>query len=266
MSIVPLHNPSDNFKLDEIIYSGLLSAGLRVADSTRYLCQILIHGQEECFRRNGNTDFQYQEQCKELLDTVIFKLKSTTLVTEQLHAIRNTKDYRIPPEFVSEVEGDIYDEFLHRSLFDYALLQMQSLMEMYLRYIAYFCNKKDTTNITIYKVLEGLGDSNSFIAKKMYCCLRSKVYNPEWKQKKYFWGDILANIRNTTAHEKQIILSNLDFVNCFGHSRTEISYEGQLISRFTQSVMENILYMLRSGFKILYGMDWDDVRNQIIQT
>ena len=265
MSIDPLHNPTDNFKLDEIIYSGLLSARLRVVDSTKFPCQILIHGQEECFRRNGNTDLQYQDRCRELLDTVLFKLKSTTLITEQLHAIRNTKDYRIPPEFVSKVEGDIYDGFLHRTLFDYALLQMQSLMEMYLRYIAYFCDQKDTTNISIYEVLESLGVSKNFIAKKMYCFLRSEVYNPEWKQKKYFWGDLLANIRNTTAHEKQIILSKLDIVNCFGHSRTEISYDGQLISRFTQNVIENILYMLRSGFTILYGMNWDYVRKEIIQ-
>lgn len=265
MYVDPFLDPKDYFKPNESMYFGLIAARLVVEDATKLLCEILIYGQEEFFKKKGIIDFDYQDHCRELLSAVIFKLKSTTFVTEQLHAIRNAKDYRVPPETILKMEGENFDEFLHRALFDYALQQMQSLMEMYIRYITYFCNKKDYTKKVLFEAINDLGVSKSLTGKEMHRKLRSEVYHPESRIGKFYWGDVLANMRNTTTHEKLLMLSNLEVVNPLGKNRTEISFEGQSIARYTQAVMDNVLIMLRSGFKILYEIDWDEASKKLRQ-
>lgn len=262
MAYSPYKNLLDVFEPDLIMYYGLVAARLRIEDSTKYTCKIMSFGQEEFCKKSFNTDPQFRDHCRDLLDTVLFKFRSNALTIEQLHAIRNAKDYKISPESLAMVEGENHDEFLHRALFDSSLIEAQSFMEMYLRYVAFFCGKKKYTYSKTSNMLEDINKLNSKMGKEAYEYLISNVYRKNRRTDDKLWGDYLEDLRNTPVHEKQIILSTLGVINRLGISRDEITYQDQPIARFVQDIQNNIVYMLHSMFKILYGMDWDEAREK----
>jgi hypothetical protein len=101
--------------------------------------------------------------------------------------------------------------------------------------------------------------------KEAYEYLTSNVYRKCQKTDPKLWGDYLKELRNTTTHEKQIELSKLEVINPLGKSRTEITYQNQPIARFMQKIENNILLMLHSMFHILYGMTWDEAKQNFYQ-
>lgn len=261
----PCKNLLEVFEPDLIMYCGLFAARLRIEDSTKYTCKIMYYGQEEFFKKSFNSDLQFQDNCRVLLDAVLFKFRSNALIIEQLHAIRNAKNHKIAPESLAVVEGENYDEFLHRALLDSALMEAQSFMEIYLRYIAFFCGKKEYSYSNIYKILEDINKLNNKMGKDAYEYLTSNVYRKNRKIDQKLWGDHLEELRNTSTHEKQIVLSPLGVINRLGISRNEITYQEQPIARFMQKIENNIVSMLHSMFQILYGLTWDDAREKIKQ-
>lgn len=265
MAFNPYKNSFDIFDPDLIMYLGLVAAQKRNEDATKYISRIMPFGQKEFFIRSCDNDLLYQENCQELLSEALFKFDSYSLTVEQLHAIRNAKNYKIPPEWLSMLEGKNYDEFLHRALLDNALMEAQSFMEMYLRYVAFFSAREKFRYSNTYKMLEKIKASKSQIAKEAYEYLTSNVYSKCQKTDPKLWGDYLTELRNTTTHEKQLELSNHEVINPLGRSRTEITYQNQPIARFMQDIENNIVFMLHSMFQILYGLTWDDAREKIKQ-
>jgi len=184
----PGKNLLEVFEPDLIMYCGLVAARLRIEDSTKYTCKIMHYGQEEFFKKSFNTDLQFQDNCRDLLDTVLFKFRSNALTTEQLHAIRNAKDYKIAPESLAMIEWENCDEFLHRALLDSALMEAQSFMEIYMRYIAFFCGEKEYSYSKIYKMLEDINKLDSNMGKDAYEYLTSNVYRKNRETDQKLWG------------------------------------------------------------------------------
>ena len=161
------------FSIDLIMFLGLVAAKRNKMQPNIYLES--CPGQKEFFIRSCDNDLLYQENCQELLSEALFKFDSYSLTVEQLHAIRNAKNYKIPPEWLSMLEGKNYDEFLHRALLDNALMEAQSFMEMYLRYVAFFSAREKFRYSNTHKMLEKIKASKSN-SKRAYEYLTSNVY------------------------------------------------------------------------------------------
>ncbi|HHV06007.1 MAG TPA: hypothetical protein PK791_02515 [Anaerolineaceae bacterium] len=237
------------------MYLGLLAAKKEFDTVNPSFKPKIIYAQKLFFERNNIYDSEYIQRCDELLELVLYRDAAAYFTLEFFHSIRNTKDYC--SAYIADIKIDRdNDMFLHQVLLDQYLLLAYASLEYYLNYIYYFCLRKEPKHKGLRKILNELERSESERVIMTYQYIVTQICNP-FDEKSTLWGDKLRDLRNRTAHEKNVQIGTIQRENLLKITREEPALEGQQIAHYLehQFVAKKVLMFEKMNL-LLYGIPW----------
>jgi len=250
-----------DFVSDDIeIYKGLQKAFLRMKDSSTNAILKILEAQEHFFKTQFQQDSKYMDKSRDLLESALRKFEYSSIVVEQLHALREVRSFRVNPNLAGYYgippESENEAPFLDELLFDQSLFLLRSFLDFYMKYVVYFCTKRYIVNMSIgefNKAFNNVEESSKPGQVKGY--FQQEVFNMESQSKN--WGNTLRNYRDKTTHNKLINLTMKEVEIRTGQTIVEPTTQGQEVSFFVQQTFDNNVFeMLRTLTPILYEVKW----------
>lgn len=238
-----------------IMYKGLIAAKKEFNSINSSFRPKIIHAQNLFFQRNQVTDQNYIEMCNGLLDIVLYRDEAAYFTLEYFHSIRNTKDFC--QDHIKDLAIDEKtDLFLCQVLLDQYLLLTAATLEFYIRYIYYFCLRKEIEEKKVSQIINELKFAKGQKAIAVYHYIVNKVTNRSNKES-ILWGDKLRRMRNLTAHEKLVEIESIQRTNLLNVTRKEPALEGKQIGHFLENEFHSNLFLMFQAMNcLLYGTPW----------
>lgn len=242
------------------IYKGLQKSFQEMISESQNADLKIYQAQEHFFTQHQELSQDYQDTSRELLKAALRKYDYATMVCNQLHCLREMREFRVNPYILEMVNlpEPIENEFpfLDEVLFDQSLYLYLSFIDFYMNYLVFFCTGKPLKKVNVNDFYLKLNEDDSPKSTAIANYMHAKVMIQDPKNST-LWGDKLRVIRNESTHKKLLKLDIQDIPSRMGPLLKEPIYDGQEVSFFVQLEFSNNAFdMLRDLFPILYELAW----------
>ncbi|MBP7212852.1 MAG: hypothetical protein KBA03_01330 [Anaerolineaceae bacterium] len=242
------------------IYKGLQKSYQAMISESQNADLKIYHAQEHFFTQHQELSQEFKDTSRDLLKAALRKYDYATMVCNQLHCLREIREFRVNQYlnemfvFPEPVENEF--PFLDEVLFDQALYLHLSFIDFYMNYLTFFCTGKRLEKVNVSYFYSALKENRNEKSLAIDEYMRTNVVIQDPKNST-LWGDKLRIIRNDSTHKKLLKLDIKDIPSRMGPILKEPMYDGEEVSFFVQTkISNNAFAMLVTLFPILYELDW----------
>lgn len=244
------------------IYQGLQATYQQMLDSTQNAYLKIHQAQETHFKNHPALSAKFIQESRALLEDSLRKFEYSVMVDIQMHSIREVRYLRVNTNLQDlnvvqrEKSGEV--PFVDSLLFDQSLFLWRSFLDLYMKYLVFFCTNKKEVYMSVEKFNKAFNRAEeNTVSSHVRDYYKEHVFNTDTERKNNNWGNILRSFRDKTAHMKLLKLTTMPVVIRTGQTLMEPAIHGEQVSYFVQTMFENNAFeMLRVLQPILYGVEW----------